>query len=167
MHKNLVRACFSRPFFSSQGRTDTKQKEPQDFFWECRVDGLLRSFSFSRDLQRDDITLPVHPKPNNCTFCSTAEPKSPLTSHQSHFCSSPCDENNYENLNYLNYNMLVVYQLLAPWNIQTATRFKRENGIGTISQHVSSRGKKNNKKVKHLGTINIQFFFSFLIFLFA
>lgn len=31
MHKNPVRACFSWPFFSSQGRTDTK-KEPQDFF---------------------------------------------------------------------------------------------------------------------------------------
>lgn len=198
-HLVRPRFSWPEPFSSSQGRK-TQNKEPKshrtsprNVVWtDCCAPFLQQTCS--QDLQQDVITLPANahpfppsdprlnppPQPNpliNCTFCSTADRRDLSRLIKLTFVVALVMKTIMKTyLNNIIKTKLAIYQLSASWNIQTAIRWERERekvrqyGIGTISQHVSSRKNKKTKKVKHLGTINIQrllFFFSFSFLLFA
>lgn len=86
----------------------------------------------------------------NCTFCSTADHRDLSRLIKLTFVVALVMKTIMKTyLNYIIKTKLAIYQLSASWNIQTAIRRERERerqyGIGTISQHVSSR---KNKKTK-------------------
>lgn len=163
MHKHLVRPCFlwPEPFSSSQGRK-TQNKEPKchrtsarSVVWtDCCTPFLQRTCS--QYLQQDVITLPVKhtsflhpttapPQPDpliNCTLCSTADRSDLSRLYSTYFCSSPCDENNFENLPELHHkdkvSHLSTFGFMEYFNsnssewVSEKEREKERNNMGSV-----------------------------------